>query len=443
MSVDPAAAGDSPAGASSPLERTYGREEAAILIDQAALSLTSFVTELLLVRTLQSDPTEYASYVLAGNLLIAFLILQNSILAIPLAIFLPGAYRDRPGAYAQQLLRIQNILCALLGIVSLATAAVFAIRGEPVFARTLAVLAMTQAFLLGRELVRRFHFAARRTGRTLRADLLSAAFQIAAVSALYLAGAATGAGTLGVMALACALGFLVTRLPKADAHEPAVELSEVWARHRRLGIWILATNMVLVGGLFAYPWLLKMFRPAGTAAAEVAHFGAVRMLIAVAHPLILAVNAWTASRASHARALGGPAAIHREILRSTLFLGAALSAVAFAIACFAEPLLRFLTGTPALALELAPAARLAAFVVLLQSVAMPAQIGLNTLERPAGALPGALGALLVTATLGVLWTLHDGVMGAVRGLLAAQAALVVGYWIAYLAALRRARREAA
>jgi O-antigen/teichoic acid export membrane protein len=279
------------------------------------------------------------------------------------------------------------------------------------------VLAGVTAFFLLREYARQVCFARLNAHAALLVDGAVLVVEVGGILALGWLGRLTAAGALGLIGLSCglsALGWLVSRRAIF-----APELRRAWPDFRRnwaYSRWIFAMNLAFLGSMQIYPWLLTLFH--GKAANGV--LGACGTVIFLSNPLLIGLGNFLGPKCVHAHAGDGIAGMARVVRKATLFFLVTMGA--FCVMMFAGGgwLLRLLFGE-----EFAgygPIIGVWALAQLAWSIRIPAEYGMNALERPDIGFKSLMLMLLVTLTGGVWLTWRFGPAGVVTGIALGQAA---------------------
>ncbi len=291
------------------------------LADQGVASTTSFLTGVLLGRTLSKE--EFGLYMLGLTLVGLTSDLQACVVSTPYTIRsprLPGAERAR---YSGSTL-VHQLGIMLIFMLTISGAARFLAsrQAEPHFVHVLAALGLAGGGTLLWYYTRFYLFANLRLARALLLDSLLAALQLGGLLALALQGGLTTPRAFGIIGIAGGLASTVMLLSarttfRIDWGDVRSDFGKSW----RSGRWILASTLVWSLGNQLYPWLLAAFHGTGAAGVWAACLG----VVALVNPVFLGLQNSFAPRLAHAYAEGGPEGLRAGTWRAlgtfALFVG--------------------------------------------------------------------------------------------------------------------------
>lgn len=406
------------------------------LMDQAVVSVTNFLTTLLIGRWCGAD--ELGVYAIGFSLLVSWSCVQDALISLPYAIQWHRRSRETSAEYAGGAL-VQSGLLSVLAIILLALSAVLLLTGgaKQGLVTMAWMLAGMMPFALLREFGRRFAFAHLRMTQALILDLAVAGMQLAALIGLALSGLLSATMAYAALGAACALAGAVWLYRGRESF--VIRREEVWPTVRRnwgLGKWLFASQVVLIVQGYIIYWVLPWF--GGTAAAG--KFAACMSIVQFSNPLLLGYGNALMPRTAQAFTHGGAAALSRVVFRAALLLGAAMTLFCGAVWFAGEDVLRWLYHSPEYEGH-GSTVLVLALSALVMAVGMPASNGLAAIERPdvifrAGLLAVAVAVVLVPCL--VQWW---GVPGAAYACLASSVAASAGRWVAFSIYVARPAKE--
>lgn len=301
------------------------------LADQSIVSLTSFLTMILLAREL--TPDEFGGFVIIYGALLLFNALQSGLFTQPHNVLGASRWNNDYVRYTSTTLYTQLIFS--LGLAGLAVAAFFA--GSS-FGWSVAplLLAMAPAIVAWQvqEYLRRIYYTEGRIRAAFLNDLLSYGGQIIAIGAVWYAGALTGPTAIFVLALTSALAAIVALWHLQDRLTPSFDMSVVrdnWF----FGKWLFGANLVQSGRMQLHLMLIGGLVSVTAAGL----YRATQNLVAPTHIMMNAVRSIAMPRAAAIHSEDGAAAMHRYLIRIGA-LGLAPILIYFvAVSIAAEPLL--------------------------------------------------------------------------------------------------------
>jgi O-antigen/teichoic acid export membrane protein len=394
------------------LARGATGKHALALVDQTAVSGTSFLTTVLVGRWCGAE--ELGVYSLAFSLAVAWGCVQEALVALPYIVYHHRQPLGTREQYAGSVLVLQWLL-SLVALAALAVAAVALSGGGavPGLGRVLWALAAVTPLTLLRDFARRFAFAHLRMAEALVLDLAVAGVQLLALVWLAWAGGLSAATAYLALGVACAgpvaLWLYLTRRSfdlRGARVGQALRLS--WS----LGKWQFAAQLTLTAQGYFIHWLL-----AWTVGEKATGVYAACMTVALfANPLILAAGNALMPRAAQARAEGGGAALRRVVGATTLLLAGAMALFVAAVALAGERVMALLyRGEYA---GHGPTLTVLALAMLVSALGLPAANGLAALERTDVVFKTSAAALALSVLLVPVLVARWGVAGAAYGFLA-------------------------
>lgn len=260
---------------------TWGIKGSLALFDQGIFSGCNFVLSILLARWLPAD--QYGACAVAFSAYLLLLMLYQSVLLEPMAVFGSADYRDCLGNYMKSVLRLHFATAAAILVVLAAFAAV-AMRMAPAGGLPGAFLALSIAgpVLLMLGLARRTFYLEFSPAPAALGSLLYCLLTLGALFPAYkyhLLSPFSGLLLMGMGALVpCVLLFagLKSRL-SPGLRVPG--LPEVWQRHWRYGRWALSG--------YAMMWIpANIFYPLVGSFCGIAQAGELKALANLASPVL-------------------------------------------------------------------------------------------------------------------------------------------------------------
>jgi O-antigen/teichoic acid export membrane protein len=404
------------------------------IVDQGLISGSNFVIGILLARWMPSE--QYGAYAVALAVLLLLLMLYQSLLMEPLAVFGGSAYRDCIRGYLKALLRL-HIATAFLIFVGLCTSAAVAWKlgstgGLP---GALAGVALAAPFILLLALARQTFYlqlspAPAALGAFFYCTLTLGGLYVSnrlhllsPLSALLL----MGLGSFGASALL--LTYRLFHLPP-DANVPS--LREVWKRHWHYGRWALASAAMM--------WIpANIFYPLLSGFSGMAQAGELKALMNFATPMLQGYGALfplLLPYAARVHAREGYAGAHSVMRRITVLSVSAAIVYWTLLLVFKRLAFHLLySGAYSEVTYLLP-------VVALGSICWSAFFGpaiaLRAIESPASVFGAVLVSSCVALAIGIPSTWAFGIRGAVWCMALSEALASVAALVLFRRKARRA-----
>jgi len=394
-------------------------------IDQALISLTNFITSVMLARAL--TPTQFGAYGVGFILLRLARAFQEGLVIQPMTSLAPSmppaarrAHISGSGGLQTGIAVAGALACAGLGW--FLTAQGNTVAGPTLFAMWCPIL-MVQP----QEFIRRVFYTVDQVPLAVLNTLVSGVAQIALLAWWLAAGAQSG--TVGLYAMgwssgvALLLGLLQTRRLWMWR---GVDLLATWRTNWVFGRWVLGGTAASWISIDVYPVLtagLVSFAATGA-------YRALQNIVAPIHSLMRAMDTYFTPRLADRRRIAGPAGVVHMIRRMFLVTGPPVGLVLLVAVAFAEPLLQWLYGPTYLAY--AGGMRLMALFYALLYSFWPIQSALKALEKTRPIFLGSMAALVAMATIGVWAILRWGVYGTIAGQALSAAILSLVLWSTWL-----------
>ncbi len=307
-------------------------------------------------------------------------------------------------------------------------------------------LAAVAPLVILREFGRRFAFAHMRMDLALGLDATVAALQLGALAALIVRSSLSAISAYLVLGGACGVGALAsgTVYSWSAAVRPALVIRwghavPVWRRNAALGGWFFADQLFAVANNYFSNWLL-----AGMAGMAVSGaYAACISLVLFSNPFILGIGNVLMPRTARASAEGGVAEVRRVVRWATLAMVPVMAVFCSVLTAFGSQLLHLLyhgkyDGHGRIVAVLAWAG-------FMSSLGIPLSYSFLAAERSDVLLRTKVlrFAAGFTASVFLIRTCSDALMGAALGLLLGEIVGVLGMFLysrRVLAALSRGRQ---
>ena len=407
------------------------------LADQAVVSATSFLTTVLVGR--YTDPSQLGAYAIGNSVLASLFTVQGSLITLPYSI-----QRHRPlgtpAEHAGSSLAQGGLLSAGATLLLALTAlGLFADGAAPEVTAMAWALAAVMPFGLLREFGRRFAFTHLQMVQVLALDAAVGMIQLSILGWLGLTGrlsAVTACGALGISCGLAAIGWLY--VSRTDF---VIRTGQLWAATKQswgLGKWLFIGQVITVQAQRYIPyWLVIVMAGAATTGI----YAACMSVVSFVNPLMFGFANILTPRSVLAWKERGGAALRRQTIRDSLFLGAMMLAFCLLVLSTGEEVMRFLYHGSEYEGHRHTIAVLA-FATFASAIGMPASNALAAMERPRAIVAaGVVGAVL---TVVLIWGLMAewGLVGAAYGLLTANVFGSAGLWLAFLTLTPQARDPA-
>ncbi len=396
------------------------RGKAALTIaDQGIVSAANFATSIILGRICSKE--EFGLYLLGFSIIILAVNTQLSLISAAYTVFSPRMHGEAHARYTGSTL-IHQILYACGVVVALLIVATgMRMWGGPAgLGSVLLTLAAVIALILLKEYARQVCFAGLRTGTVFLIDTTVSVLQVTGLLFMAHAGSLSARHAYGVIGLCAGAAGLLWLAASRRMFAP--RWSDAVADFRKnwgYGKWIFAYNVAFVASNQIYPWLLLAFH--GAEANGI--YGACAGVIFLVNPLIIGLGNYLGPKTVHALTEHGPQAMRRVVRLADFFFLAAIGGFAVLMFFAGEWVLTLFyghkyAGHGAVVMVLG-------VVQVAWALTVPANFGLNALERPDIAFKSLLLSLGVMVTAGVWLVWAYGPMGVAFGLLAGNIAACV------------------
>ena len=311
-----------------------------ILIDQAVVSATSFLTFVIIARAVSKG--ELGLYTLGFSLVIFITNLQDAIVLAPYTVYSPRFQAERHLRYTGSSL-LHQLSVAFSAALLLATAGtIFSLsRHLSQWAAITWALAVAIVFILLREYGRRVCFAWRREKIALALDTCIAVSQIGGLLLLARRGvlsAETAYWVIGATSGAIAVAWLWWSRRRFSFSYRYARLHLF--RNLALGKWILASNVAQTISGEIFPWFLAAFRGM-TATGTLA---ACRSLASVTNPFLLGMGNFLGPKTAHVFWHRGQRELNALVVRYTFLIIVPMGIATIVLVLFGDLLLVTLYG---------------------------------------------------------------------------------------------------
>jgi O-antigen/teichoic acid export membrane protein len=292
---------EGPLSAGRSLLATAARRGVLVLVDQAIVSGTSFLTSVILARACGADGLGLYSLCLSAVLL--SMGVQASLVATPYTVLYHRLSGRNQRRYAGSSL-VQHLGISLAATAMFAGAGVLLliIGGQQGFASMAFVLATVLPFLLLREFVRRMSLAHFQLRTVLILDFAVAALQLSLLVLLAIGGRLTPVAAYLVIGVSCLAAAFPALLSLRGLF--AMRWSRYWSDLRRnwsFGRWVLGGQTTFLLTAYSLPWLLAVWQ--GTE--ETGVFAACMSVVMILNPLVQGICNYLGPQAAKSFSEGG------------------------------------------------------------------------------------------------------------------------------------------
>jgi O-antigen/teichoic acid export membrane protein len=380
------------------------------MVDQGVVSGARFLTSVIIGRGCGKE--ELGLYALGFSVLLLVVCAQESLVTTPYTVL---GHRDegrRRAARAASALVQQGLLALLCVVGGVLGWIVALVAGEQRMGWMVLAVALGICGTLMREFARRVALAHLRVGVAALIDTVFAGLLIGGLLLAARRGALSTEMAWLIVGAACAAVAVIWWIGNRRAFRwsPGRVLSDA-GESWRFGRWVLAGQLVLAASTAVLPWLAA----ANSGSAEAGALAACLQLVLLTNPLVLAAGNVLTPQAALA-AGRGPAAVRAIVNHAAGWLTAAMGGFC---------LLVFIAGSQALALVYGGqfqgyghALAILALAALVTAAALPADVGLQVLQRPGVNLRANVAGLLATLAVAATTAAALGVLGIAYGWLA-------------------------
>lgn len=389
---------------------TNGREVWAIS-DQALVSGTNFLTNVIVARSL--GIAEFGIFALAWTAMVFLYSLQMALISAPMMSLGPKTPPADRRLYWGAVI-VQELLFALAcaGLVFVGLHLVAILTHQPGLERLTYPLCLATVAYLLQDFFRRYFFTTRQSRRAFLNDAVSCLPQLPLIFFflhLHMIGLS---GVLWIFAVTSLVGVGVGVYWLEPVGFALSEIKATAARHWRFSRWIapswllgwMSTNFIaLMAPVF--------YGPAATGALR-----ASLNIVAVTHLWILGLDNIMPAEAAHRLHEGGIAAMSRYLRNMSLRWGSLTAAFALVVGIAPQFWLRLLYGSQFA--DYGSVLRMYCFLYLVVFIAGPIRAGLQALEYTAPFVWAQAGATAFALSVGIPLTKKLGLQGVMIGTIA-------------------------
>jgi O-antigen/teichoic acid export membrane protein len=394
------------------------------IVDQGIVSLTNFLTALLLARF--CSQSEYGHYVLALSIILFWDNLRRALISSPFVVYLPRKPPAESKGYVGGTF-LFHVAFSIIGGVLFAAGSVIlystgdAALGAVILAAIYAVFGFTS-----REYMRRIFYARLKIHSALIIDVLNVFLQVSGIVVLTVTGRLFTVNALLLIGTAqtisSALGLLLIR---KHISFRGLDIKSMLRSHWRLGKWLAATGIVFALAFQIYPWFLKYT----WGECATARFGACIPLLTIINPFFLGISNFIGPKMSTVFANEGIAGLRRVLRKGVFVLGTGIGLYVIIITIFSEPLLVLMYGGKYTGLTAVIA--LLGVNTLLNGIASSYGAALSIMERTDFSFYANLASIAVTFSIGIFLVINYGVLGAAIAYAAAKTVSTILFILFY------------
>ena len=380
------------------------------LADQAAVSITNFVTGVILARCCSKE--EFGLYMLGFSVILLVTDLQTSLIATPYMVYAPRLKGLKHALYSGSTL-VHQLVFSLFTMLILA-AGTFVTHfgiGPNGLPRVMGALSTVIAVIMLREFVRRICFAQLKLKAAFAFDACIGAGQIAGMLVIARLGWLSANSAYWLIGAACGTGVVWWLWTDRSYFRPRAGASIVdLKRNWTFGKWVFASGLLWTASTNIYPWLLAFFHGAAAAGTFAACLG----VVAASNPVLLGIQNLVGPKIAHEYAHNGPTALRHLVLRISAFIAIPLSLVAVVLMFWGDHLVGMLYGHQYTGNR--PVVAVLACNLLVSAVAFAYSRALFAVERADLDFRLNFAAIVIMATLGIWLVRIHGPLGAALGL---------------------------
>jgi len=405
------------------LSRATSNKGIITLIDQAVVSVTNFLTGVIIGRTCIKE--EFGLYILGFSIVLFIVKLQTSLISTPYTVYFPRLKDKMQKQYTGSTLIHQLCISSLAVLFLLVVKTVLSVgigpeRLEPI----VWTLVLVISFILLREYARRVCFAHLRIKTAILVDFCVSIMQIVGLLMLAHLGVLSANKAYCVVGFACglaAIGWLILSRKQFILCLGGT-LSDL-VRNWSFGRWLFLGSLVYIGSIQLFPWFLTAFH--GIAATGI--LGACMGVLYLANPFLLGMQNFLGPKTAHAYVNGGVNELKRVVRKASMLFAVIMGFFFVVMFFFGGTAVVLIYGMKYGGSGLV--VRVLALNQLAVSLTFPLNYGLLAMERPDVEFKSYILSLFVTLTLGLWLVKLFGPTGAAFGLLASN---VVGSAFRYI-----------
>jgi O-antigen/teichoic acid export membrane protein len=383
------------------------------LLDQAAVSIASFGTGILLSRAFVGQRREELGlYYLAVTIGILIVEFQNALVCTPLTVTAPTLSPPQRRRFNGSAAIHQLVMSAVITLALLLSA--FAI-GAPSHKPMLFTCAITAAAIGLRNFARFLNFSLHRPHIACLADWVVTVLQLSGIVLLVHGHHLNAASAVGVIGICSMVGGTLALL--LSRQFITLDLAAAWGDFRdnwRLSRWVFASGIIGNVGTSIYPWILDTF----SSTLQAAVWGNCNTVSSVGNPVLMGLQNWMAPAVAHAYTERPRHEFQKYVTKLASVFLLILVPMLLALGLFSRPLLEhlyrdFSPNTTWLVLLLAAGS-------LVQAVGFLFSRGLFSLGRGATDVWTNVIPVVVLVAIGIPLCHRYGAVGGAASLLLAQ-----------------------
>ena len=301
----------------------------AALCDQGVISVTNFVTAMLVGRA--CGKAELGVYTLAWSILSLANGISATLITSPCTILGPHFASPRRRRYWGSLAAHQVVLSAAIALALSAAAGIFAWGGwsSGNLSSALHSISLVIVLISLREFVRTVNFASLRVFRVLLVDVIASLVQLAGMLILLRFNALSASRTFALLGIAATIASAIWFVHNRDAVrlDPRLILPDL-KRNWAFAKWLLGSTVAWQVATYFYPWMLAAFH--GTSATG--DWAACAALVAAANPIFIGLTNYLSPKIANVYASGGVTSMERYIYRCSLMFAVLLLPITIAMA---------------------------------------------------------------------------------------------------------------
>jgi O-antigen/teichoic acid export membrane protein len=402
---------------------TKARAGIITILDQSVVSATNFFTGVIIGRTLSKE--QFGFYMLGLTIVFIVINLQNSLISWPYAVYYRAYRNTEDNIYKGSTLIHVLFLCGIVFVFVAFLAYLSSIGfGPNGVAPILLALALTIAFIMLREFVRRLFFASMDMHFALALDFMVAAFQISGLIILAQKSILSASRSYWVIGGACGLVSITWLL--WNRKEFAFSAIKAWLDFRQnfsFGKWIFAGITIFTSCTQLFPWLLANYHGAAATGTLAAYLG----ILGLANPFQRALSNFLLPMGVDVYSRGGVRELREVVAKAVVVIGIIMGLFCVFISILGNQAVIFIYGEKYA--SSGPALFLLSLSVFVAAVSYPFGSVLYILDRPEQSFKCDLIGSAIIITFGVFVVKAFGLLGVGIGLFASNlGASVVRYF---------------
>jgi O-antigen/teichoic acid export membrane protein len=409
--------------------RTAVRDGSYVMIDQAMMSLGTFLASVLVARATTKE--EFGIYVLGFSIISIALNLHRATVVLPFTVYCPRLGEAERKTYQASGL-IHTILLSLLVMTTLALWFLGMDGRDSVIAAGMLDITPYLGLLLLpyllREFMRSASLAQLQFLPSMLANVTASILMVALILTAFFMGGLTVKIAYASMAVASLVA--VATLAWRQWDRMTIRLGMVWKDFKRsltIGRWFIVNSLAFTVISQIYPWLILYFLDSSAVAA----FGASLAVAGVMTPLLRGANAYMLPRMTHSLKGKDSTDLYRIMKKSILVLMVPFGIWTVVGSLFAEPIMTFFYSDRYHGYGILVS--LLIVKTTIESISTPMTSALHAMERPNIATASLICGAMVSLIFGYPLVKNFSLVGA--GLTAVLASMASALW--KWAALRR------